>query len=294
MNTVSVQARPKVNLFLHITGRRPDGYHLLESLVCFAETGDLVTADSADRLSLRITGAFGDDLATDRSNLVLRAASALQDWALAAGLDARGVALHLEKRLPVASGIGGGSADAAAALNALISLWNLPIPRVDLEKLAVGLGADVPVCLDSETAVMRGIGEFLEAGPHIPPAWIVLANPMREVSTAAVFSALDLSAPPLPSTLPTAFGDTASLAAWLSAESRNDLEGPARVLVPEIDTVLEVLSNTEGAHLARMSGSGATCFALYDGEAEAKAAAATLSSAHPNWWADAAAIRSYQ
>lgn len=291
MNTVAHQARPKINLFLHVTGRRSDGYHLLESLVCFAKSGDQVSAGAADDLSLRIEGPFAAALAADDGNLVLCAARALQNWARHGGYDAPGAALLLEKRLPIASGIGGGSADAAAALNALTSVWKLPIARADLEKLAVDLGADVPVCLNSETTVMRGIGEILETGPKMPPAWIVLANPMREVSTAAVFSALDPSARPMPATMPSAFDDAASLAAWLAAETRNDLEGPARALVPEIDRVLAALSGAKGAHIARMSGSGATCFALFDGEAGASAAAAHIASAHPDWWIEAAAIR---
>ena len=290
MTAVSVAARPKINLYLHVTGRREDGYHLLDSLVCFAETGDRITATPDSGLSLKINGPFGAGLDAGGGNLVMRAAIALRGWALEAGCDAPGAALVLEKHLPIASGIGGGSADAAAALNALCALWKLPIPRAALEALALSLGADVPVCLDSRTRVMGGIGEVLEDGPALPPAWIVLVNPLREVSTAAVFKALDLSAPPAPLTMPRRFETAAELGAWLRANTRNDLEAPARVLAPEVDTVLRALGACEGARVARMSGSGATCFAVFDDQNAAENAARKLGARDSGWWIQAAAL----
>ena len=192
--------------------------------------------------------------------------------------------------MPIASGIGGGSADAAAALNALCALWKLPIPRDALEALALSLGADLPVCLDSRTRIMGGIGEVLEDGPALPSAWIVLVNPLREVSTAAVFRALDLSAPPAPLVMPRRFETAAELGAWLRANTRNDLEAPARVLAPEVDTVLRALDACEGARIARMSGSGATCFAVFDDQNAAENAARKLGARDGGWWVQAAAL----
>ncbi len=290
MTALSVAARPKINLYLHGTGRREDGYHLLDSLVCFAGAGDRITATPDAGLSLTINGPFGAGLDAGGGNLVMRAATALQGWALEAGYDASGAALVLEKNLPVASGIGGGSADAAAALNALCGLWRVDIPRAELAVLALTLGADVPVCLDSRSRIMRGIGEVLDEAPAMPPAWTVLVNPMREVSTAAVFGALDMSAPSAPPALPPGFETAADLGAWLSSATRNDLEGPARVLAPEIDTVLRTLGGCAGAHIARMSGSGATCFALFDDQAGAEKAAHHLSAMNGAWWVQAAPL----
>jgi len=290
MTAVSVAAQPKINLFLHVTGRRDDGYHLLESLVCFAEAGDRITATPADALSLDIRGPFAATLDSGAGNLVMRAALALQEWAWKADVDASGAALTLEKNLPVASGIGGGSADAAAALNALCALWRLEIPPEDLAALAVALGADVPVCLSSETRMMRGIGDILNDGPSLPPCSIVLVNPMREVSTAAVFSALDLTSRPSPPALPDGFETAEALGDWLKAETRNDLESPARALAPEIDTVMGTLADCDGVRIARMSGSGATCFALFDGEAAAEQAAAEIAARNGAWWVQAAPL----
>jgi len=290
MSVISVSARPKINLFLHVTGRRADGYHLLESLVCFAETGDRVTASLANDLSLNIEGLFGAGLEAGEGNLVLRAATALQDWAREAGRAAPGASLTLDKHLPVASGIGGGSADAAATLSALSSLWNLQVPEAELEALALSLGADVPVCLGSRTRVMRGIGEVLEDGLALPPAWTVLANPMVEVSTAKVFSALDLGAPIPEPVIPQSFETVAELGEWLQTKTCNDLEAPALTQAPEIQTVLENLAECDGSYLARMSGSGATCFALFGKPEAAEAAAETLAADNPDWWVQAAKI----
>ena len=291
MNTLTRLARPKINLFLHVTGKRDDGYHLLESLVVFAESGDRVTAAPGKLLSLELSGPFGKALEGGSSNLVLRAAETLREWARGAGQSVPGAALSLEKNVPVASGIGGGSADAAAALNALCAMWELDIPRSALRELALEVGADVPVCLESRTQMMRGIGEVLDDGPVMPPAWVVLVNPMCEVSTARVFAALDLSDPSAARAIPKGFESAAALGEWLAAETKNDLEAPALMLAPEIGVVLDAIAACADVRLARMSGSGATCFGLFERQADGEAAEARLRAANPGWWVEAAALR---
>jgi 4-diphosphocytidyl-2-C-methyl-D-erythritol kinase len=266
-------APAKVNLFLHVTGRREDGYHLLDSLAVFPAVGDFIHAAPADGLSLTMTGPFGASLTAEPDNLVLRAARAL---AKAAGLSPN-AALTLEKHLPVASGIGGGSADAAAALRLLVALWNIDPP---LAPVALSLGADVPVCLASAAARMRGIGEHLSPAPALPPFGMVLINPRVAVSTAAVFRARNAAFSPA-ATLPAGWPDAAAMAAGLAALT-NDLEAPAIALAPAIGAVLAALRADQRCLLARMSGSGATCFGLYETPAIAKAAAASIR--RPEWW----------
>lgn len=266
---IEVTARAKVNLALHVTGRRDDGYHLLDSLVAFAAMGDVITVEAAPSLALRLTGPFAAGLSTT-DNLVLRAARALHP-----GL---GATITLDKRLPLASGIGGGSADAAATLLALSRLWSLPLPS---PQAVLALGADVPVCLSGQPARMQGIGEALTP-LALPPAGLLLVNPGIEVPTPQVFRALTRrDNPPLPP--PPGFPDAASLATWLATQ-RNDLEPPARQLAPAISDVLHALAATPGCLLARMSGSGATCFALYADAPAAETAAQALGAAHPGWW----------
>jgi 4-diphosphocytidyl-2-C-methyl-D-erythritol kinase len=265
-------APAKINLTLRVTGKRADGYHLLDSLVAFADVGDWISAAPSDALSLRITGPFGAQLETEPVNLVLRAAGALRD---AHGVRA-GAALGLEKRLPVASGMGGGSADAAATLRVLTRLWQVEVP----EGLAERLGADVPVCLGCRPCRMRGIGEVLDTLPALPDCGMVLVNPGVPVATKAVFAARR-RAFSTEDIYPDAWPDAAGLAAW-AAGSGNDLEAPARLLCPEVGQALRVLRDLPGAMLARMSGSGATCFALFGTAAEAAAAAEHL--ARPGWW----------
>lgn len=268
-------APAKVNLYLHVTGRRADGYHLLDSLAVFANAADIVAAAPAQALTLALHGNFGTALAVEPDNLVLRAARALADLA---GIEPR-AAISLEKTLPVASGIGGGSADAAAALRVLGRLWNVNVAARELAPIAAALGADVPVCLASMPRRMSGIGEILRPGPALPPFGLALVNPGLGVPTPSVFKARagEFSSAPL---LPAGWDDAASMAASLAA-LRNDLEPPAIALCPAIGDVLAAL-RARGCLLARMSGSGATCFALFPTEAEAKAAAA--SCARPGWW----------
>ena len=227
--TVAVFAPAKINLYLHVTGRRADGYHLLDSLVAFADIGDRVVAEPASTLSLTISGPQSGTLdAQGEENLVLRAARLLSEYA---GVRA-GAALHLEKHLPVAAGLGGGSSDAAAALRALCRLWKLPTGREALDRLGLALGADIPACLEGRPAWVGGVGERVEPAPALPQAGILLANPRRSLPTPAVFAARQGP-----------FGDAGRFApiptsvhslAQILSSRRNDLTDAATVLVPEI------------------------------------------------------------
>lgn len=274
---IEVFAPAKLNLALHVTGQRADGYHLLDSLVVFAGVGDRVTAAPAGTLSLTVTGPEGAGLSAGDDNLVLRAARAFGAR--------RGARITLDKRLPVASGIGGGSADAAATLTALSRLWNLPLPGA--EKV-LALGADVPVCLAGRPARMGGIGEALARPPALPDMAVVLVNPRVAVATPAVFRALARkdNAPLEPP--PPAFATVGDLSAWL-ARQRNDLEAPAISLSPVIADVLHAIEAT-GPLLARMSGSGATCFGIFPTIGEAAAAAARIAARNAGWWVEAAPV----
>ncbi len=266
-------APAKINLFLHVTGKRADGYHLLDSLVVFAAAGDTLRVAPGQGLSLAIDGPFAAGLAGEADNLVLRAARAL---AAHAGI-APDAALTLTKSLPIASGIGGGSADAAAALRLLARHWGLPgVPS----GLALPLGADVPVCLAGRPARMQGIGEILRPAPRLPPCGLLLVNPGVAVATPEVFKAR-AGGFRAEASLPAAWPSVAAMAQDL-ASLANDLEPPAITLAPAIGAVLNALSGLPGALLARMSGSGATCFALFATPAEARAAAQEI--ARPGWW----------
>jgi 4-diphosphocytidyl-2-C-methyl-D-erythritol kinase len=270
-------APAKVNLYLHLTGRRADGYHLLDSLAVFPAVGDWLRAAPADALSLTVEGPFGAALADDPDNLVLRAARALRPDG--------GARIALEKHLPVASGIGGGSADAAAALRLLGRLWGVAAAPeagalAGALAMALALGADVPVCLGNRAARMGGVGEVLTAAPGLPACGMALVNPGVSLATASVFRARQggFSAPAV---LPVAWPDVVAMAGDL-ARLRNDLEPPAIALQPVIGTVLAALVAAPGCLLARMSGSGATCFGLFANAAAAEAAARAL--ARPGWW----------
>lgn len=266
-------APAKVNLYLHVIGRRPDGYHELDSLAVFASAGDTLRAEPAAALTLDIEGPFAAALTAEPDNLVLRAARAL---AAAAHVPAR-ARLVLSKALPVASGIGGGSADAAAALRVLGRLWGVAANPA----LAARLGADVPVCLVSRPARMGGIGDVVTPAPRLPECGIALLNPGVAVATADVFRARGGPCSP-PAELPAAWADAQALAADL-ARWRNDLEAPAIALCPPIGEALARLRAQPGCLLARMSGSGATCYALFATPALAAEAARQLES--PGWWA---------
>ena len=282
-------APAKINLYLHITGRQGDGYHLLDSLAVFPDIGDRVIARPAPTLSLELAGPFAGDLGAGEDNLVLAAARALA----ASGGGVPGAALRLEKNLPVASGIGGGSADAAATLRLLARLWAREggarergaRERADLPAIAARLGADVPVCLGARAARMSGIGTALAPPPRLPEAGIVLANPGIALPTRDVFAARGgaFSAPPA---LPAGWEDAAAMAADLAALG-NDLETPAIALRPQIGTVLAALRALPGVLLARMSGSGATCFAVF---ATAEAALAASRRLPREWWVKAGVL----
>jgi 4-diphosphocytidyl-2-C-methyl-D-erythritol kinase len=282
--SVAAFAAAKINLYLHITGRRADGYHLVNSLVGFADIGDRLSARSAPSLTLAVSGAEAAALEASEGNLVLRAARLL---ARHAGIAAN-AAIHLEKNLPVAAGLGGGSSDAAAALRALTALWRTPIEEAALRRLGLSLGADLPVCLHAGPAWVGGIGDKIEPAPDLPAAGILIVNPRRTLPTAAVFAARQgrFGAPARFSPMP---ADAAGLARALAARG-NDLTKAAIDLVPEIAVVLAALAGVEGALLARMSGSGASCFALFSDPAAAEAARTKLAVAHPEWWCAAGSL----
>lgn len=276
---VAEAAPAKLNLYLHVLGKRDDGYHLLDSLAAFADVHDTVRVTPADELTLEIDGPFAAALAPEDDNLVLRAARALAD---AAGREPH-VRITLTKRLPVASGIGGGSADAAATLRALVRLWGLDLPQEKLAAIALGLGADVPVCLAGVAAYMGGIGEDLDPVRALPPASLVLVNPGVAVPTAKVFAHPDCGRSPSGRFEKGVPGDVVDLAGLLKTRT-NDLAAAAMGLAPEIATAIESLAASEGCLLARMSGSGATCFGMFSDADAAAAAVREIARAHPAWW----------
>lgn len=280
---ISEHAWAKINLALHVTGKRSDGFHLLDSLVVFAKAADTVTVSQAGTTSLTIVGAHAAAIAGEPDNLVMKAAIALQERAARRGQKPRNAAILLQKNLPVAAGIGGGSADAAATLRALNKLWNLELSLQELELIGAGLGADVAACIGERTCHMSGIGERIAAlaADRSPVFSMVLVNPGTAVMTADVFGALkkhdNAGLPALP--------DTASLSLWLAwlQDNRNDLFEPAVTVCPNILPALSALERS-GALLARMSGSGATCFGLFENGEGSSAAAKTIAKAHPDWW----------
>jgi 4-diphosphocytidyl-2-C-methyl-D-erythritol kinase len=281
---VTAFAPAKVNLYLHVTGRRADGYHLVDSLVAFPDIGDRITAEPSADFSLELGGPEAAGLIDDpRENLVLRAARLLAERI---GTSA-GARLRLEKNLPVAGGIGGGSSDAAAALRALTAMWDAAISQEALCELGLRLGADIPACLHTGPVWVAGIGERIEPAA-LPRAGILLANPRRPLPTAAVFAARSGE-----------FGkvgrfervpeDAAGLAQALSSR-HNDLTSAAVGFVAEIGAVLARLARLPGALLARMSGSGPTCFALFRDRAQADEARGVLSAFEPEWWCAAGSL----
>jgi 4-diphosphocytidyl-2-C-methyl-D-erythritol kinase len=274
-SAVSEPAWAKINLTLHVTGQRSDGYHLLDSLVVRAAVGDTLSVAPSSELELFVDGPYADAAPLDDRNLVIRAARLLDPDGT------RGARLLLTKVLPAAAGIGGGSADAATALKLLSHHWDVPVP----EDVAC-LGADVPVCLHDGPQRMRGVGEMLTPVPPLPSCWLVLVNPNKSVSTPDVFKRLvSRHNDPMPDGIP-AFDSAQGFAAWLATQ-RNDLEQAALGVVPEIAACLAALDD---ALLARMSGSGATCFGLYASEQAANHAAGRIDHAHPDWWVTAAEV----
>ena len=276
-------APAKINLFLHVGPPGEDGYHPLCSLMAFADVGDRVVLHEADALSVRVHGPFGAMLAGEGDNLVLRAARAL--LARARGPQPL-IGLSLEKLLPVAAGLGGGSSDAGAALRLLRTALGVPVDDGELEAIAASLGADGAACLWGRPVLAQGRGERLSPAPQLPAIEAVLVNPRVEVSTPAVYRAFDalgefgeVEPPPMPA----AFESVEELAAWLGM-MRNDLQAPAVGLAPEVGDVLATLSEERETLIARMSGSGATCFAVCASDIEADALAARVAALRPDWW----------
>ncbi|HYI39829.1 MAG TPA: 4-(cytidine 5'-diphospho)-2-C-methyl-D-erythritol kinase [Allosphingosinicella sp.] len=265
-------AYAKLNLALHVRGREPDGYHRIETAFAFAEDGDRLTVAEGEGISLEVTGPFAGSLAGD-DNIVLEAAHALRGR----GQVAAGAALTLDKRLPVASGIGGGSADAAAALRLLSRWWRLELPDGALAGIASGLGSDVPACLHSRSARGEGRGDRLDfADWGLGGAPMLLVNPGVKLSTRSVFERWN-------GRDGGALGDPAT--------GRNDLEAPALGLVPEIGRVLEALASSNSARMVRMSGSGATCFGLFENSEDRDEAGRRIAARHPRWWTLASRLR---
>ena len=284
------QAPAKVNLTLHVLARRDDGLHELDSVVAFAGCGDWLRFEPGGGLSLTIEGPTAGAAGPLADNLVLRAARALAERASGIRLGR----FHLRKNLPVAAGLGGGSSNAAAALRALAHENGIAADDERLWSAARAVGADVPACLAARACVMAGVGERLGPPLGAPPLFAVLANPGAPVATPAVFAKLGLdrgqsrsSAPPM------RVGARLDRVSFLAAliDGRNDLEASAITIAPAIGDVLAALARTPGARFARMSGSGATCFALYEDRRSAAAAARAVRGANPSWWVRATALR---
>ena len=270
--TVKVFAPAKINLTLHVTGQRADGYHLLDSLVVFADVGDQVMVSKGVGLALEVHGGEAEGVPTGPENSILQAAQMM-------GCD--DLAFRLEKNLPTAAGIGGGTADAAAAVRGISEIYDVAVPD-DLAQL----GADVPVCMRKSATRMSGIGEVLQDLPPMPPLYAVLVNPRVTVSTPAVFKALkSRNNEAMPDRIP-AFNTAGDLTEWL-ADQRNDLQAAAIGVQPVISNVLKELNGLGGLLIARMSGSGATCFGLFKTAENATTAASNLSEMHPDWWVQA-------
>jgi 4-diphosphocytidyl-2-C-methyl-D-erythritol kinase len=268
MTVVEAFVPAKVNLTLHVTGQRDDGYHTLDSLAVFADIGDRMTISMPGSYALDISGPMAEGVPADDTNLVLRAARMMRIRA----------DFRLEKRLPAAAGLGGGSGDAAATLRVLSGFSGKPVPGDGIE-----LGADVPLCLQSEAARVRGIGDRVTPQPRLPSLHAVLVNPKLPVMTAEVFRRLEhRDNPPMPDTIPD-FATPAEMVDWLRG-MRNDLQEPAIAAEPVIRQVFETLERTPGCLLARMSGSGGTCFGLYKDAETAGAAAGRLGESFPAWW----------
>lgn len=272
--TAKAFAPAKVNLTLHVTGKRPDGKHLLDSLVGFANVGDIVTFTQGAPSGLTVSGPEAAGVPADDSNLVAKVAAAF--W------PAEPLQIHLLKNLPVASGIGGGSADAAACFRAICQLTGARAEARDMQTL-LSLGADIPMCVQSAPARIGGIGEEITPVRGLPHLPIVLVNPRVEVSTAAAFALLDQpdNAPMVD--FPRDLSDQSTLIQWLKRQ-RNDLQSAAIRVAPVISQVLNNIAATPHCRLARMSGSGATCFGLFDTPQQAEKAAKALQTENPDWW----------
>jgi 4-diphosphocytidyl-2-C-methyl-D-erythritol kinase len=284
----TLAAPAKINLFLHVTGRRDDAYHLLQSIAVFAEAGDLLTFSRYDSLLIDIDGYFGGDIGDLRDNLIYKAAMALaQEYDIPATGHIR-----LQKNLPVASGMGGGSSDAATTLRGLCRLWGLPEENGRLERLSVKLGADVPACLYRRPVWMEGVGDRMVRMQEMPDMHLVLVTPPVKTPTPEVFARFagrfsGRYSAPIRFT-----GRRKTLGEWIADLQlyRNDLTDAAIDVSPDIRTSLAAIADTPNCRIARLSGSGATCFGLYDSPAAALAAVNKLRQQHPHWWIKATGL----
>lgn len=274
-------AKPKVNLFLHVTGKREDGYHLLESLVIFPDGGDELIVSESDELTLSVSGPFADDTGDISGNLVLKAARLLQQHTGCS----LGAEIELVKNLPVASGIGGGSADAATALHLLSDLWKCALSRDELQDMGLSLGADVPACVLEKPLLMSGIGEKLSEINRFPSFHLLLINSKTKISTPEIFRNLTIPLD-VPKLETYEFATTDDLLASLKL-CRNDLQPAALKIAPEISKVLSLMEMQAGCQLAQMSGSGATCFGIFESKNETDAAALKIALECPDWWVKA-------
>lgn len=272
---LSSVASAKLNLYLHITGKRADGYHVLDSLVTFTEFGDLVQVQPDDTLTLTIDGPFAKSLSV-HDNIAIKAAQALQE----ACEVSNAAALRIHKRIPVGAGLGGGSGDAATVLLLLNDLWRTGLAVEQLAEIGLALGADVPMCLYQQPCHISGIGEVISPANDVPELFVLLVNPNQEVLTAEVYQRFELSQE---HRVADAMDDYPLPLDWLRAQ-RNDLQVPAMALCPVINDILVAIHRTSGCLLARMCGSGATCFGLYGTQSACEAAGRAVASVYPDWW----------
>lgn len=285
-NTFTLTASAKLNLFLHITGKRADGYHLLQSLMVFVDIGDTLSFAPHDSLFIDVEGRFGGSLTDPQDNLIYKAARILAEEYKT---QPRGKII-LDKKLPVASGMAGGSADAAAALKGLSRLWGLPEEPDRLRRIAEKLGADVPACLGRKTVWAEGVGEKMTPLPGMPDMHFILVNPLIETPTAEVFKIFRDRGRYSPAIQ--FMGRRKTQLEWIADLKmyHNDLTDAAIQVTPEIATILQAIDETAGCHFSRLSGSGATCFGVYDNQKSAAAAVNKLRMEHPQWWTVASNI----
>jgi 4-diphosphocytidyl-2-C-methyl-D-erythritol kinase len=284
---LTVFAPAKVNLHLHVTDRQSDGYHVLDSLVAFADIGDTLVFDTSRNFSFAVDGSLAGsfthaelDTSPQSRNLIVRAA-----WHLSTLLARElNVSIRLTKNIPLGSGLGGGSADAAACLWGLCQLWKVSLPHSHIHSLALQLGRDVPVCLKSQTCIMRRTGEHILPPPELPELPVVLVWPARAVSTADVFQSLKMISYSQPVEFPERFEGPDTLCDFLNQSSRNDLQQSSQALNPVIGDALTASGQQPGCHLARMSGSGSACFGIFESEDQGFRAAEAIALAHPDWW----------
>jgi 4-diphosphocytidyl-2-C-methyl-D-erythritol kinase len=278
-----LRAKAKINLFLHVIGKRPDGYHLLESMVAFTEDiYDVIQVEPATKQELVVSGVFASPLLGGlQNNIVLKAAKILSKE--------RSAKILLEKNLPIASGIGGGSSDAAITVKLLLEKWQIKLTKQQLNAVLLMLGADVPICYHAKAAYFSGIGEIIEEIQNFPPIYAVLVNPLQRVSSQEIFTRRASKFNQMLCSKPFSFVSATELLEFLTLQ-KNDLQAVTVQLLPEINTIIDILQSQNGCQLARMSGSGATCFGLFLSKKEAIIAENNIVNAHPNWWVKASVL----